>query len=204
MWVLEHFKLHMCLALFCYWRASSKCYCCCLSYVVSVTQAWECLTGEENQNFLPCEKCPTCVVLTALFYFNKVNPGVLRQASEPPLSPVIRHEWWAAGSAVYSLSAHSCNHSPRIFDRTAPSCRGAQRIRAVGAGALNSRRVILVLFGLRQITLPMWAMVLSSKLQVEFCHLSSFSLHCPWVLLQGLIWKHIFAYYCYNFASTSS
>lgn len=62
---------------------------------------------------------------------------------------------------------------------------------------------ILALFGLKQILSPMWALVLSSELQVEFCHLSSFSLNDPWVLLQGLTWKHIFAY-CYNFAGTSS
>ena len=73
----------------------------------------------------------------------------------------------------------------------------------LGHRAILVPEAILALFGLRQIILPMWALVLSSELQVEFYHLSSFSLNDPWALLQGLIWKHIFAY-CYNFASTSS
>lgn len=39
---------------------------------------------------MPCEKWPICVVLIVLYYFNGVNPGVLRQA--PPLTPVIRDD----------------------------------------------------------------------------------------------------------------
>lgn len=35
-------------------------------------------------------KWPICVLLIVLYYFNGVNPGVLRQA--PPLTPVIREE----------------------------------------------------------------------------------------------------------------
>ncbi|KAJ8778241.1 hypothetical protein J1605_013808 [Eschrichtius robustus] len=72
-------------------------------------------------------------------FIDRVNPGVLRQASEPPLSAVIRHEWTTRRLQTFYDGSHSCARGVCHIPMAEPFCPKTREVLIETAKKLGLR-----------------------------------------------------------------